>query len=226
VAAARTQPFPEAMLFFELNHTDGDLGIHGSIDGDAWIRLSIKGPRGGEMLSVEPEGRLARQGMTQLFFESAEPPFDELPPENFFQRFPEGSYTIEARTLERTRLKSVVQLSHVMPAPPENLLVSGQPAAESCDAADLPLVNAGSPVEIRWDPVTSHHPEIGKPGPIELLHYQLFVSELSLNLPPSETSFEVPAAVIGSPAEPVKFEIIATSTTHNNTAVESCFRVQ
>jgi hypothetical protein len=109
-AAARTQPFPEAMLFFELNDTDGDLGIHGSIDGDAWIRLSIKGPRGGEMLSVEPEGRLARQGMTQLFFESAEPPFDELPPESFFQRFPEGSYTIEARTLERTRLKSVVQL--------------------------------------------------------------------------------------------------------------------
>jgi hypothetical protein len=87
-------------------------------------------------------------------------------------------------------------------------------------------VSAGSAVEIRWDSVTTNHPELGKAGPIEILHYQLFVGELSLNLAPSETSFEVPAAVIGSPAEPVKFEIPATSTTHNNTAVESCFRVQ
>ena len=27
-------PFDEARLFFELNDTDGDLGIHGLIDGD------------------------------------------------------------------------------------------------------------------------------------------------------------------------------------------------
>ncbi len=27
-------PFDEARLFFELNDTDGDLGIHGKIDGD------------------------------------------------------------------------------------------------------------------------------------------------------------------------------------------------
>ena len=37
-------PFDEARLFFELNHTDGDLGIHALIDGDAWKRLEIDGP--------------------------------------------------------------------------------------------------------------------------------------------------------------------------------------
>ncbi|UCD82196.1 MAG: hypothetical protein JSW26_12455, partial [Desulfobacterales bacterium] len=28
--------FDEAKLFFELNNTDGDLGIHALIDGEAW----------------------------------------------------------------------------------------------------------------------------------------------------------------------------------------------
>jgi hypothetical protein len=88
------------------------------------------------------------------------------------------------------------------------------------------VVSAGTTVEIRWDPVTANHPEIGEPGAVEILQYQLFVSELSLNLSPAETSFEVPASVIGSTRGPVKFEIIATSTTHNNAAVETCFPVQ
>ena len=35
-------PFSEAQLYFELNHTDGDLGIHGLIDGDAWKSLEIE----------------------------------------------------------------------------------------------------------------------------------------------------------------------------------------
>jgi len=35
-------PFDEAQLFFELNNTDGDLGIHALIDGEAWKRLTIE----------------------------------------------------------------------------------------------------------------------------------------------------------------------------------------
>ena len=35
-------PFDEAQLYFELNHTDGDLGFHGLIDGDAWKSLEIE----------------------------------------------------------------------------------------------------------------------------------------------------------------------------------------
>ncbi|MDA0705172.1 MAG: hypothetical protein O2805_00750 [Proteobacteria bacterium] len=34
-------PFDEAFIFFELNDTDGDLGIHAKIDGDAWKQLTI-----------------------------------------------------------------------------------------------------------------------------------------------------------------------------------------
>ena len=42
--AALGQEFEEARSIFELNDTDGDLGIHGLIDGDAWRSLGIEGP--------------------------------------------------------------------------------------------------------------------------------------------------------------------------------------
>ena len=51
------------------------------------------------ILSINVRSRLRRQGLTELFFESAEPPFDELSPEEFFARFPEGTYEVEGRTL-------------------------------------------------------------------------------------------------------------------------------
>ena len=36
--------FSKSDIFFELNHTDGDLGIHARIDGDGWVRLAIDDP--------------------------------------------------------------------------------------------------------------------------------------------------------------------------------------
>ena len=37
-------PFADASIFFELNDTDGDLGIHALIDGEGWKRLEIEDP--------------------------------------------------------------------------------------------------------------------------------------------------------------------------------------
>ncbi|TET94388.1 MAG: hypothetical protein E3J26_04640, partial [Candidatus Zixiibacteriota bacterium] len=71
-------PFDEASIFFELNDTDGDLGIHALIDGEPWKYLKIEDPREREMLNIRVKGRLRRQGLTEIFFESAEPPGDEL----------------------------------------------------------------------------------------------------------------------------------------------------
>ena len=36
----------EAELYFELNNTDGDLGIHGKIDGGPWTKIGIKDSKG------------------------------------------------------------------------------------------------------------------------------------------------------------------------------------
>jgi hypothetical protein len=225
--AERPQRFDEAQLFLELNDTDGDLGIHASIDGEPWTELEIEGPGDRQLLNIFSRGRLRAQGLTQLFFESAEPSFDELSPADFFRRFPEGRYEIEGRLQGGGTIESTARLSHVLAAPPENVRISGLPAAESCDVEPLPTVSA--PVIIDWDPVTRSHPEIGKRGPISVSRYQLFVErenvKLSLDLPPTVTEFEVPRAVTGLGKE-FKFEIIARTTSGNNTAVESCFLVQ
>jgi len=221
-------PFAEASIYFELNDTDGDLGIHALIDGEPWKKLEIEDPRERRMLNILVQGRLRRQGLTEIFFESAEPSFDELSPRRFFRRFPEGEYEIEGTTLDGEEMESTVWLSHVMPAPPENITLSDVPAAEDCDADDLPVVDA--PVIINWDPVTESHPEIGKEGPVEVLKYQVVVEQedlgvvLSVDLPPTETEFEIPEGFTAL-GEEFKFEILVREANGNQTAVESCFVV-
>lgn len=227
--AARAAPPQQALavaeLFFELNDTDSDLGIHAAIDGGTWTSLEVEGPRDRPLLGIVSRGRLESQGLTQLAFESAEPTFEELDPSAFFQRFPEGVYEIEALAQGGSVLASKVRLSHVLAAPVE-ATVSGFQAAEDCDAAVLPEVT--SPVVIDWLPVTSSHPEVGKPGPVSIARYQFFVEQgqtkLSLDLPPSVTEFEIPSSITAAGGL-FKFEIIARTSTGNNTAVESCFRV-
>ena len=213
----------EAEIFLELNHTDGDLGLHASIDGQPWRSLDIEGPGESLLLSLVSRGRLATHGVTQLAFESAEPSFDELAPARFFRRFPEGRYEIDARALDGTEMEAVATLSHILAAPPGNIFVAGLPAADNCDAV-LPQVRP--PVHIEWDPVTTSHPQIGKAGPVAIEKYQLFVegggAQLSLDLPPTVTRVEIPE-LITSLGKVFKFEIIARTTRGNNTAVESCF---
>jgi len=218
--------FSEAEIFFELNDTDGDLGIHGSIDGEPWLDLEVEGPGDRTLLNISSASRLRTQGMTQLSFESAEPSFDELEPADFFRRFPEGRYEIEGRAQEGGTIQGTSVLSHVMANRPEGVLVNGVPAAESCDDPP-PVVLA--PVAIRWDPVTQSHPEIGKKGPVKISRYQFFVEregvKLSLDLPPTVTEFEIPRSITDLGRD-FKFEIIARTSTGNNTAIESCFVVQ
>jgi hypothetical protein len=222
-------PFDVAELFFELNNTDGDLGIHALVDGDAWKYLEIEDTRDRKMLNIIVRGRLRRQGLTELFFESAEPTFDELSPKKFFRRFPEGEYDIEGITLEGEERESEVWLSHVLPAPPEPT-VNGTPAAEDCDADDLPEVIAGEPVIIAWDPVTESHPTIGKSGLIEVVNYEVVVEidetpwKTSIILPPDVTSFVVPPEILNLSDE-IKFEVLVREASYNQTAVESCFEI-
>ncbi|MGH7801419.1 MAG: hypothetical protein ACREOW_12475 [Thermodesulfobacteriota bacterium] len=227
--AAWAAEFSEAELFFELNDTDGDLGIHASIDGGPYTRLGIDDPKGRTILLTTASGRLAKQGLTQYFLESAEPPFDELPPEVFFSRFPEGEYEIEGRSLKGEEFGATVELSHVLAAPVDNIKVNGDDAAENCDSDPLPVVDANEPVTINWDPVEESHPEIGESGEVDIVRYQFFVEQgdlkFSVDLPPSVTVFEVPLSITALGGT-FKFEIIARTATGNNTAIENCFIVE
>lgn len=225
----RSMPFPVADLFFELNDSDGDLGIHAEIDGGPWTTLEVDGPGDRNLLTIVSRSRLRTQGLTQLAFESAEPSFDELDPAKFFRRFPEGEYEIEGRLQRGGTLESTVNLSHILAAPPANVTVAGMPAAASCDVTPLPRITVSNAVLFDWDPVTESHPEIGKTGPVEISRYQFFVElrgrKLSVDLPPTQTEYEVPFTAADR-GQRVKFEIIARTSTGNNTAVETCFQLQ
>ena len=117
-----------AQIYFELNDTDGDLGIHGLIDGDAWRSLEIEGPGELELMNVWLRTGLRRQGLTEFFFESAEPPFDELSPAAFLNRFKPGIYEIGAVSLDGVEFEEEVRVSHVLAGQPREY--QGQWTAE------------------------------------------------------------------------------------------------
>jgi hypothetical protein len=233
--------FDEAELFFELNDTDGDLGIHALIDGEPWKRLKIEDLNERKMLDVRVRGRLRRQGLTELFFESAEPPFNELPPAEFFDRFPAGEYEIEGITLEGEELESEVTLTHLMPAPPGKVTVNGQAIRFPDEEGECeePLQTTSGDVEIEWNSVTTSHPEIGEPNSstdITIIRYEAvaewedevtedtFVSSNELqaqNPQPPRIGVTVSSDFFKEDTE-FKVEVLVREESYNQTAVESC----
>lgn len=236
-------PWDVAEVFFELNNTDGDLGIHALVDGEPWKHLRIEGPDERRMLGVSVHSRLRRQGLTEIFFESAEPTFDELPPAVFFGRFPEGTYEVAGITLEGDELESETEITHAMPAPPVPT-VNGVAAAEQCDneepGYDAPVIDADEYV-IAWEPVTMTHPTLGDPQGADglvIVNYQVvveaefetgdgeeFTSIFSVILPPGATEMTVPGEFMDQ-ADEFKYEVLAREESWNQTAVESCFQTE
>lgn len=239
-------PFAEAFIFFELNDTDGDLGIHGKIDGDPWKQLKIEAPDERQLLNTRIQGNLKKQGLTEFFFESAEPTFDELNPKDFFARFPEGNYEIEGLTLDGKELESETLVTHTMPAPPV-ALVNGESAARQCDAEEpgFDATKLIGPVTISWDPVTMSHPDpmgggaaVQPPIPVFIVNYEVVVettialangeefdTKFSAILPPDATKMTVPEEFLKLGTE-FKYEVLAREESYNQTAVESCFVIE
>ena len=223
-------PFDVANVFFELNNTDGDLGIHALIDGEPWKTLAIENPNERENLQIRLRGNLRRQGLTELFFESAEPTFDELAPETFFRRFPEGEYEVEGTTIEGEELESTAIVTHLLPAPPE-IEVNGEELPEDCDEGPVPAVS--EPFIVSWDPITLSHPDLGRTNePITVVNYQLVVEreeptplKITLDLSPDVTAVELPAGLL-DPGDELKVEVLVREDSDNQTATESCFEVE
>jgi len=227
----------EAFLYFELNDTDGDFGIHGKADGDAWKRMKIEAPNERTLLNIRVRSKLRRQGLTELFFESAEPCFptdleceDPLDPDVFLSRFPEGLYEWEGRTLDGKEIEGEVFLSQRIPAAPVVTSVGDDdaPAAGECWDPDV------DEVVISWEPVTETHASLGSDtgaplGDNSVIYYE-FVAEIdgtefktTALVPPGTNSWTVPEDFIGLtdglmvydedtdmdvPVEEIKFEII------------------
>ena len=93
-AAKKKLELEISRIYWEYNSSANDLGVHVSLDGEDWRKLKIINPAGRTIFEVEGHGPYRLLGMTELFFEGAEPNLDDFPLENLLARFPEGDVPV------------------------------------------------------------------------------------------------------------------------------------
>lgn len=191
-----TITFDDANAFIEFNSEDDDYGFHVELDGKPWREVKIISPDSEKLFEVNNQGCMAEQGLTSLFFESAELEVDELSRDEFLARFPEGEYILAGETIEGELLMSTMTVTHDIPNPP--VIVS--PRQDEVVLKDN--------VVIEWEPVTS-------PAGIKIDIYQLVFSPVDppkgepltdLNI---DLTFEVPSDVT---EVPIPSELLMAST--------------
>ncbi len=213
---------PATKLFIEHNATDEDTGVHGLFDGVDWVKLCVFDPRGRLILEVEPKRQLQRQSISGIFFESAEPPNDEVPIEKILARFPEGRYKVQGRTADGERLKGAATFTHAIPAGP----VIIQPE-------DGGVVSASN-LDVMWEPVTMTI--TGEP--ITPTGYQVIITKdvpddpngfsrptFDVHVPPSVTSLTVPYQFLEADTE-YELEVLALEVSGNQTISALFFHTQ
>jgi hypothetical protein len=200
-------PLSIAKIYWEYNDSANDLGVHVFLDGEDWRKLKITRPNGKKIFEVEGSGPYHELGMTELFFEGAEPSLDEFPLADLLTLFPEGVYEMEGLTVDGEEIEGEAHFSHAVPDGPD---VSSQ-------------IGANDFLRISWTPVASPPP--GFPAkPIHIVGYQVIVESFQLTLPSSATSVTVPPEFVAalSPGEH-QFEVLAIDVSGNQTLTEGSF---
>ncbi len=118
-ASAQSVAFTKSDIYFELNATDGDAGLHGILDGPAWKSARIRGPGGTfDVIRAQSNQDSPVFGMTELFFESNEPPLDERSFAELIALFPGGVYKFVGQTTANEPMRGEDTLLTAMPCPP------------------------------------------------------------------------------------------------------------
>jgi hypothetical protein len=208
-ASAAPIQLDAATLIIEVNATDGDAGLQFFLDGEPWNSMTIRGPKGNVVLDVAAEGRLRNWGLTELFSESNEPPFTEVPLEDFKARFPEGTYRYVGTTIGGQALVGTATLSHDIPDGPRI-------TAPADDAA------------VDQDRVVARWKAPPEPPGIDIVGYRVIVTRedplrvYQVELPASARSVPVPAAYLQKNTE-YELEIQAIEESGNWTFNTSFF---
>ena len=202
--------YDELDFFIEVNSTDGDAGVQLKLDGEQWKSLKIYNPEGDKLLDVKAKNSIKTQGLTEFFFESAEPSFDDVPLDEFLERFPEGEYEFRGKTIDGDRMRGTAELTHVIPEGP--VIVSPLPG-DIVDPEDA---------VIEWEPVTS-------PAGVEIVTYEVIAgsedgeSDFTMTLSGTATSVKLPTELFDEGFTDYKFEILAKEESGNQTITESTF---
>jgi hypothetical protein len=210
-ARARPIKLEDATMIVEVNATDRDAGIQPFLDGEPWTKMAIFAPNGRGILDVDAEGRLNGFGLTELFAESHEPEFSEVPLNRFKRRFPAGAYRFRGETTEGRKLVGTARLSHDFPdGPVITTPTRGQTLSESNAVA-------------RWNPGS-------QPAGVQIVGYEVIVERenplrvFSVDLPASQASVTIPAEFL-RPGVRHKIEVLAIERSGNQTITEVPFNV-
>jgi hypothetical protein len=213
--SAKRKPIPYEIndLFIETNATDGDIGLQLLADVDEWDKFTLRDPKGRKlMMKAQTKGRLHGWGLTELFWETAEPEFAEVPLSKFKKRFPAGKYRFRGRSVDGRKIVGSDRLTHVIPAGP---VVTSPTKDEE--------VNANS-LTVAWEPVT-------EPAGVEIVSYQVIVVQepvevVTLNLGADVTSVDIPDEALTPGAPETKVEVLAREKSGNQTITEVPFSVK
>jgi hypothetical protein len=224
--------FDEVDIFFELNATDRDVGVHVSLDADSWHFLQILSPQGRSYLKLFAEGKLGAVGLTELFLEGEEPSLLEVPFRRFLALVPPGLYEFKGETNEGQPLRSTDLLTTELPCPVR--IVS--PAVDDALPADEAV--------IRWRPAPGvFDPDTrlcDRSRDVGLVAYQVIVEfaneaadlerDFVIDLPPTATTVTVPEGFLdeGAALDDTEFkvEILAIEDSGNKTISEREFEVE
>lgn len=214
--AAQVVKIADARLKFEINATDHDGGVQVFLDAGQWKRMSIFDPEGRRIFTTITDGIMGMQGGTELFMESAEPTFDELPLDQLLERWPAGRYEFRGVGLDGETLTGAARLTHDLPAGP--VLVSPIEGARPQDPNDT---------LVRWKRVP---PANGSP----IIGYQVLVVRpdtgmktlpkvtLDVMMPPTANRLRVPRGFLESRTE-YEWEVLAIEEGGNQTLSSSTF---
>jgi len=213
---------PTTKLYIEHNSTAEDTGVHGAFDSVDWQKLCVYDPRGRQILEIEPQRQLKALSMSGIFFESREPPNEEVSIEEIEAMFPEGRYSVRGRALDGRRLTGAATFTHDIPAAPV-----------------ITFPQEGGVVSPAGFAVTWNHVTTDLDGdPINRTGYEVIVTKdvpddpngfsrptFDVHVIPSETSLTVPSEFL-EPNTRYELEVLVLEVSGNQTITSLFFETQ
>jgi hypothetical protein len=213
-ATAQDEPIPlaDARVIVEVNDTDGDAGLQIFVDAEAWKQVAVYRPDGQKIAGFRTAGPVNDYGLTELFSESSEPPFEVFPLARFKELFPEGVYTFTGTTIDDETLAGTATLSHDIPDGPDILFPE--------DGAKLTREEA----VVRWRAGS-------QPTGVEIVGYQVVVTRedplrvFTVDLPARVHSLTISPEFLQRHTE-YALEVLAIEASGNQTLTEVSFRIR
>lgn len=205
--AGEDVPLKYSRIYWEYNSSANDLGVHVTLDGEDWTRLRIRNPNKKLLFEVNGKGPYKNLGMTELFFEGAEPSLDDFPLNDLLALFPEGEYEFDGKLAGGGETEGTWMFSHAIPDGP-------QVSAE---------VGPNNFLKISWTAVTAN--PAGFPiKPLNITGYQVIVENFLVTVPSTVLSLTVSPEFVATlaPGEHL-YEVLAIDANANQTLREGAF---